>query len=214
MTSLARRLPLAADPLIAEAKRRMRRRRLMTAAALVVGAASAVAASQTRSPAGTNTAALEARWQATQVCRDPRKGDGVALFSKPQPGSVIGTDVGSISDPMSVTMSFATASGIAQHVGPSEFQPPGSHPSPAFVPCNIAQSASDAAGMRWGLQRVRRFGIRAGAVGYTGGPPFDFACVLRDAGPRALAGTCVHKESRNVGAVKVEFVIHRTAAPA
>jgi hypothetical protein len=115
---------------------------------------------------------------------------------------------------MSITMSFATASGIARRIGPGEFQPAGSHPSPASVPCNIALSASDVAGTRWSLQHVRRFGIRAGAVGYTGGPPFGFECALRDAGPRALAGTCVHRRSRRVGAVRVRFVIHRTPAAA
>jgi hypothetical protein len=213
MASLARRRPLSLDPLIAEAKRRMRPRRLLLAAAvLVAGAGAAGTASQSRTPAGTNTAALAARWQTTQVCRDPRKGDGLALFAKPTNGNVIGNEVGSISDPMSVTMSFATASGIAQHIGPGEFQPPGTHPSPTFVPCNIAQSASGAAGTRWALQGVRHFGIRAGALGYTGGPPFDFTCVLRDARPRALAGMCVHRGNDRVGAVKVRFVIHRTAS--
>lgn len=211
MISLARRLPFALDPLIAEAKRRMWRRRLLLAAALVVvGAAAAVTVNGARAPARTNTAALEARWQTTQVCRDSRKGDGQALFSKPQAGNVIGKDVGWISDPMRVTLSFATAGGIAQQVGPSEFQPPDSHPPASSIPCNIAQSASGAAGTRWALQRIRHFGIRAGVVGYTGGPPFGWTCVLRDAGPRALAGTCMHKASRSVGAVTVRFTIHRT----
>ena len=208
MTSHPARLPYSLDPLIAEAKQRARRRRMLLAAALVlVGAAAAAGVVETRSPASRDVALLPASWHDAQTCRG-RPGDGIAVTSNTQLGKVLGL----IGFPMRVSMGFATANGIAQRVGPSEFQPAGTHGATAqAVPCNVALDVADRAGNRWGALNQRQFGITAGWAGYSGGPLFRFDCALRSAGAHKLLGTCLHKPSRQEGAVRVRFLIRRPA---
>lgn len=202
------RLPYSLDPLIAEAKQRARRRRMLLAAALVlVGAAVVVGVQETRSSASSDVALLSASWRDAQTCRGA-PGTGAAITSSTQLGKVLGL----IGFPMRVTMGFATAYGIAQRVGPSEFQPAGTHGTTAqAVPCNVAFDVADRAGNRWGALKQRQFGITAGWAGYSGGPRFGFECVLRNAGARRLVGTCLHEASRRAGAVRVRFLIRRPA---
>jgi hypothetical protein len=208
MTSHPARLPYSLDPLIAEAKQRARRRRMLLAAALVlVGAAAAAGVVETRSPATSNVALLAASWHDAQICRGAPS-PGIAVTSNTRLGKVLGL----IGFPMRVSMGFATASGIARRVGPSEFQPAATHGATAqAVPCNVALDVADRAGNRWGALEQRQFGITAGWAGYSGGPQFGFECVLRDAGVRRLLGSCVHEPSRREGAVSVRFLIRRPA---
>lgn len=203
MTASVPRLPFSIDPLIAEAKRRMRRRRLLSGVLLaLVATGTATAVIATRSPAGANSSLLSARWQGTQICRN----GGMALTANQQPFNVVGL----VSARMRVSMSFATASSIAQRTGPQELQPAGTHSAtPRVVPCNVAGAVADTAGNTWSVRHQRQFAIKAGWVGYAAGPFFRFTCVLRNEGPSALAGTCLHKPSRQAGTVRVRFLIHR-----
>jgi hypothetical protein len=180
---------------------------LLAAALVLVGAAAAAGGVETRSPATSSVAPLPASWHDAQICRG-RPGTGIAVTSNTQLGKVLGL----IGFPMRVSMGFATASAIARRVGPSEFQPAGTHGATAqAVPCNVAVDVADRAGNRWGALKQRQFGITAGWAGYSGAFWFGFECVLRDAGARKLLGTCVHEPSRRAGTVRVRFLIRPPA---
>ena len=155
----------------------------------------------TRSPAGSSASQLAARWQGTQTCHN----GGMAIV----PGMQV---VGLVSARMRVSMSFATASSIANRTGPQEFQAAGTHSGTAqSVPCNAGGNAADVAGNTWGVGHRQQFAIKAGWVGYAAGPVFRFQCVLRSEAARTLVGTCLHKANGQAGAVKVRFQIHRGA---
>jgi hypothetical protein len=166
---------------------------------MAVGTATVVMA--TGSPAGSNTSQLAARWQATQTCHS----GGMAIVPAMQV-------VGFVSARMRVSMSFATASSIAQRTGPQEFQAAGTHSGTAqTVPCNVAGNAANVAGNTWGIGHRLQFAIKAGWVGYAAGPFFGFHCALRSEGARTLVGTCLHKENGQADAVRVRFQIHQGA---
>lgn len=204
MTVRIPRLPLSLDPLVAEAKRRARRRRLLLAVVTVVAAvATATAVIATRSPAGANTSILAARWSYTRVCRT----GGMALTQTKAPYDVVGL----VSPQTRVSMSVATASSIAQRTGPQEFQPSGTHSgTPQSVPCDVATGVASTVGNAWSGRHKRQFAIKAGWVGYAGGPTFGFQCALRRTGAQGLAGLCLHQANRDPGTVRVRFSIQST----
>jgi hypothetical protein len=197
------RLPFSLDPLIAEAKRRARRRRALLAAVLLLAAAgTALGVVATYSPTDTTTSGLAAQWQGTRAC--PRQGGGALTPNLRWEDRVV-----------SVTISRATASGIAQQIGPNEFQPAGTHPAVSAVPCNVASMAANVAAAAWSAHPLRQnYTIGAGWTGENAGPTYRFVCVMQRVSADVLTGTCTHTPNSRAGAVKVRLLVHRFHRPA
>ena len=113
------------------------------------------------------------------------------------------------SDPVQVGMGYETARSIAEHVGPYEFEPPGSHPRPQDVPCDVASSVAFSAADSWSKRRQTSEWITAGWRGYAVGPSYRFHCFVSRRTPARVDETCVHRADRRAGEIKVQFTAHR-----
>jgi hypothetical protein len=105
-------------------------------------------------------------------------------------------------------MSYETARTIARRVGPSEFQPPGSHPQPSEVPCVVASAVAFAGANAWAARQKSPDWVRVRWTGYASGPSFGrFRCVVTARHRGAIDETCTHKPDRHAGAIVVQFTV-------
>src|SRR5881398_1964826 len=74
------------------------------------------------------------------------------------------------SPPWHVEISVATARSLAKRVGPSEFQPPGSHPPARTIPCSVASDVAFAGARAWSVRHARYDWITVVKTGYSYGP--------------------------------------------
>lgn len=112
------------------------------------------------------------------------------------------------SGPWHVEMSSATASSIARRVGPSEFQPAGSHPPAKDVPCVVASSVAYVAAESWSIHQAKDESVRVAWASYASGPSFGrFRCLASRAGGKGVEETCLHRADRHAGAITVELVV-------
>jgi hypothetical protein len=110
--------------------------------------------------------------------------------------------------PWHVRMSYETARRIARRVGPSEFQPPGSHPDPGDVSCVVASSVAFAGANGWAARQESPGLVSVRWTGYASGPSFGrFRCVATTRRPGAIDETCSHKADRHAGAIVVQFTV-------
>jgi hypothetical protein len=140
-------------------------------------------------------------WQLTRHCG--KAGDGQ--------GSLVGNLHWEVGDPQFVTMSEATAHGIAVQVGPYEFAPPDSHPTTKDVPCNVALSVAVKAGTAWSVHRQQTFVVRSGWTGYQVGPEYRFVCVATKNSRTPARLKCLHSADREAGFVSVGFTVKKLA---
>jgi hypothetical protein len=110
--------------------------------------------------------------------------------------------------PWHVRMSYKTARSIAERVGPSEFQPSGSHPSPKDVPCVVASSVAFAAADAWSVRHATSEWISARWTGYASGPSFGgFHCIVTTPRAGTVGETCTHQADRHAGQITVQLTV-------
>lgn len=111
--------------------------------------------------------------------------------------------------PYQIGMSYTTAKGIAQRVGPNEFAPPGSHPAARDVPCDAAFSIAMNGAKAWTKWPGNSGWMGAGWIGYATGPYYgSFHCTGVSQADGGARETCHHNADRHAGAMTGRFVIH------
>lgn len=131
----------------------------------------------------------------------------------PRDGGLSGNDKWETLGPWHVSMSYATARSIASRVGPSEFQPPNSHPSPNDVPCDIASAVSQAGTDAFTHWHSTSGTVNSGWTGYAAGPQFSFTCSGKRRSDGGATETCVHVADQHAGRVVVRFTIEAFDPP-
>jgi hypothetical protein len=112
--------------------------------------------------------------------------------------------------PWHITMSYETARSIAKRVGPSEFQPPASHPRPAEVPCAVASAVAFAGANAWTTWHATGGWVSAAWAGYATGPSFGrFHCTGVSRSDGGVKETCTHRADRHAGRITVQFIVRR-----
>jgi hypothetical protein len=112
------------------------------------------------------------------------------------------------SPPWHVDISAATARSIAKRVGPSEFQPPGSHPYAKTIPCSVASDVAFEGARAWSVRQATDDWITVDWTGYTYGPSLGrFHCRASRHRLNRVMETCIHKANHNAGEMAVTFTV-------
>jgi hypothetical protein len=175
----------------------MWRRRFLVAAVFVLVAAGAGGSIAAHWPIGVRTSSLSASWQDTKTCRGPD-----IIFTP-------NTRWFSVRFPLRVSMTFATASAIADGVAPKQLG--GSHPAPRGVPCDIAFNVARRATNAWSVRPIDKHLVTARWADYASGPRYRFDCLVTATAPHTLATTCLLRRTRLTGTIRVRFAFHRLA---